>query len=90
MSKLKCSMGYHKGQDLMLRLNRGGKDMDVDRQLIVNEFQEFQMHYNLSLIVPSLLTEVCKLTEVEIFLGDNWMEPKNLIFSFKMHVRSWW
>ncbi|KAG5590579.1 hypothetical protein H5410_041093 [Solanum commersonii] len=51
--------------------------------LIVDEFQEFKMHENLSLVVPSSITDHCKRAEVEALSSDTWMEPKNPIFP-------WW
>ncbi|KAG5576193.1 hypothetical protein H5410_056327 [Solanum commersonii] len=39
----------------------------------------------LSLVVLSLITELCKWAEVEVLLGDTWMEPKHQIFPIKMH-----
>lgn len=58
--------------------------------LIVNEFHEFKMHDNLSFIVPSWSRRFFKRTEVEVFLGGNWMELKSTIFPLKMQERAWW
>uniref|UniRef100_M1DX14 Uncharacterized protein n=1 Tax=Solanum tuberosum TaxID=4113 RepID=M1DX14_SOLTU len=54
--------------------------------LIVNELWEFKMHDSISLLIPSLITELCKQVEVEVLLDDTWMEPKILIFPLKMCV----
>ncbi|KAG5585905.1 hypothetical protein H5410_046339, partial [Solanum commersonii] len=39
---------------------------------------------SLSLIVPSMISKLCKRVKVEILLGDTCMEPKNMIFPRKM------
>ncbi|KAH0746080.1 hypothetical protein KY285_007737 [Solanum tuberosum] len=42
-------------------------------------------HDSLSLVVLSLITKLCKWAEVEVLLGDTWVEPKHQIFPIKMH-----
>ncbi|KAH0743246.1 hypothetical protein KY290_031239 [Solanum tuberosum] len=52
--------------------------------LIVNEFREFKMCDNPSLVIPFLITKLCKQTVVEVLLGNTWIEPNNQIFPIMM------
>ncbi|KAG5571243.1 hypothetical protein H5410_061009 [Solanum commersonii] len=46
--------------------------------------RELKMHNTLSLVVPSLIMELCKRAKVEVLPSDTWMEPKIFIFPLKM------
>ncbi|KAG5595495.1 hypothetical protein H5410_036727 [Solanum commersonii] len=52
--------------------------------LIVNEFWEFKMCDNLSLVVPSLSMKLCRQTLVVVLSGNTWIEPNNKIFPIMM------
>ncbi|KAG5630914.1 hypothetical protein H5410_002631 [Solanum commersonii] len=59
-AKQDYSMGRHKGRNIML------DDVLINIvYLIVDEFLEFKMHGIISLVVPLLITEICKWAEVE-------------------------
>ncbi|KAH0776652.1 hypothetical protein KY290_008063 [Solanum tuberosum] len=51
---------------------------------IGNEFWKFKVHDSMTLVVPSMIMELCIRAEVELLPGDTWMEPKNPIFPLKM------
>ncbi|KAG5576488.1 hypothetical protein H5410_056622 [Solanum commersonii] len=55
-----------------------------DCNLIGNVFWKFKMHDSMSLFVLSLIMELRKHAEVEVLLGDTWVEPKNPIFPLKI------